>query len=196
MLVGQQSGTVVPMIGGMMPDHDYEDVPIEGEEERERSPPSHLTPPVESTYSIIVEEQQHLMERNMEEEGEYSHLGDDSSSTQESPQGFYDEVGVAGKEGRNRPRSTPTEEGYSLVTELPHEPVARGKREPPALPRIPSSSRRPHTTYGRGVGDRPVGEPGPASPSTLPGAGKDTVSKVKFNVIMEQLRKVQVCVGV
>ena len=152
MLIGQQSGTVVPMIGGMMPDHDYEDVPIEGEEDRERSPSSHLTPPVESTYSIIVEEQQHLMERNMEEEGEYSHLGDDDSSTQESPQGLYDEVGVAGgggQGGRNRPRSTPTEEGYSLVTEVP---ASRGKREPPALPPVPSSSRRPHTTYGHGRG--------------------------------------------
>lgn len=211
---GQHSGTVVPTMGGMLPDHDYEEVPLEGEEDmRERSPSSHLTPPVESNYSIIMEEQQHLMERKREEEreGGYSHLGDDlSGSPRDMPENAYSEVtaeggGGGGEREVNKLRNAlgqfstdDTEVAYSVVTDVVERPPARGLPNRAALPR--GAPARPHTTYGhRSIPDKSV--TGAPLPSSLPNhplplsAARETVSKAKFDLIMEQLRKVQVRVG-
>lgn len=184
-----------------MPDHDYEDVPIEGEEEREHSPSSHLTPPVESTYSIIMEEQQHLM--GQEGDGEYSRLREEDNGAQENLEAAYDEVTIGGGGGGgerggsgfggrgrgSRPSSTPSDEAYSVITDVPTSRTM--PQEPPALPHLPTNRR--HTTYshGRGLPSKPIGGL-PESTLSTAVVGKDTVPKVKFNVIMDQLRKVQV----
>lgn len=188
---GQRSGNIVPTSSGFVPEHDYDDVPeesVEGDGSGEGVPLRHrskLTPPIESTYSVVGEDSP---TPNPIIEDHYSHLRDQP----EIKMGEGDGEGIVEKESYSfistpdpiKEVTTVTESEYSVVSD--NKISKYRKNPPPALP------ARPKTTYarynsGKDGRDR-VNIP---SPGPMLSEVEETVSKIKFNLIMEQLRKVQ-----
>lgn len=180
-----------------MPDHDYDDVPIEGEEGGihqgpQLTPPMdagqqgpQLTPPVDATYSIVGDGPEY----------EYSHL--DRADSRRSRDGESDEGHLTSPELRSPATS---DAGYSAIT---------GSISP-AAHRTRRGSERSYTS-GHGEGSFKM-QPRPQTsyeslhlgrenvPFTqdraLPSTGGcadegGQVSRAKLNLIMDQLRKIQ-----
>ncbi len=180
LLVGHRSGNVVPTSGNLLPEHDYDDVAFEEEESNKEGQVklrhlSKLTPPVESTYSIIGEDQIIFTEPDDEQ---YSHLhGVDTkveSTSTEDPIGYSLLSGPL--------KTTINDSNYSTLSDVSDTPKPSDK--PPLFP------DRPRTTYEQGM-------KGHHSSLTSPRftVDDDTVSRQKFDIIMEQLRKVQVIIN-
>ena len=188
--LGQRSGNVVPAVGMALPEHDYDDVPADEEEaaaEKSRKSGnvrSKLTPPIESTYSVLGEDaSSSILEDN------YSHLHD-------RPANQSIGSGVKGDSLILSPDPPADNNAYSVVMNTTsfdkqsNESTRKTSKE--ALPHLKS---RPQTTYAR-LDKRP---PMPLPKDDIGGGGaikeknnEDVVSRTKFNIIMEQLRKVQV----
>lgn len=194
--VGQRSGNVVPAVGMALPEHDYDDVPADEEEaaaekgRKSNNVRSKLTPPIESTYSVLGEDaSSSIFEDN------YSHLHD-------RPANQSTGSGVKGDSYSSIQSPDPPAENnaYSVVMNTTssfdkqsNEFTRKTSKE--ALPHLKS---RPQTTYAR-LDKRP---PMPLPKDDIGGGGgggaikeknnEDIVSRTKFNIIMEQLRKVQV----
>lgn len=190
--VGQRSGNVVPAVGMALPEHDYDDVPADEEEaaaekgRKSTNVRSKLTPPIESTYSVLGEDaSSSIFEDN------YSHLHDRSVNHN---------VGSSVK-GDNYSllcSSDPPAENnaYSVVmdTTSPFDKQSNEFTRKPSKEAPPHLKSRPQTTYAR-LDKRP---PMPLPKEDIGGGAskeknnEDVVSRAKLNIIMEQLRKVQV----
>ena len=154
-----------------MPEHDYEDVPVEEDmgvaapettPTRDKNPRSKLTPPVESMYSMIGSAD--IGATPTPRPYSYSSSQDDNYNRLHDTKRLSNEI--------------PDEEGYSTV------PSDNKGLLPPPPPKP-----RPQTTYAR---LHNKGGAKSEAPKNDGRGGGETVSKVKFNVIMDQLRKVQV----
>ena len=181
---GQRSGTVVPAAGGPMPDHDYDDVPIEADEGVSHKG-RQLTPPADATYSIVGSGQ----------EDEYSHLARNDAARSRG-EGESDESHLTSPDFQSQPANDPS---YSSIPGPLSTSAVKTRRSSdrnhPSGPRGGSSPmlQRPQTTYdslhlGReriSLRDRPL----PAIGGSADEGGQ--VSRAKYNLIMEQLRKVQ-----
>ena len=182
--LGQRSGNVVPSSGGLVPEHDYDDVAMEEdniEGEVKMRARSKLTPPVESTYSIIGEDSTLIPVADSDDH--YSHLREGAESKiQEEGEEKGDELTYSSLASPGGPpsKTTSVNDAYSTVTDL-ERPRSLRKDVPPSLP------VRPKTTYDRVKGCGSVSSP--ASPLF---SEEETVSKKKLNIIMEQLRRLQV----
>ena len=159
-----------------MPEHDYDDVALEEEESNEGQVTmrqrSNLTPPVESTYSIIGEDQIILTETDEH----YSHLRERSEhKTRETEgKGGEDPIGYSSLSSPSKSNSAP-DSNYSTLSDMDRPVIKLSQRDKP--PKCPD---RPKTTYDRVKGRSSLS------------ADEETVSRKKFDIIMEQLRKVQV----
>ena len=147
---------------------------------------SKLTPPIESTYSVVGED---IPTPNPIMEDHYSHLRDQT----EIKMGEGDGEGIVEKESYSligtpdpiKKVTTVTESEYSVVTD--NKISKYRKNPPPALP------ARPKTTYARyNSGKDGKDRVNIPSPGLVLSEVEETVSKIKFNLIMEQLRKIQV----
>ena len=169
----------MPSSGGLVPEHDYDDVAMEEEMSKETDEVqlrkrSKLTPPVESTYSIIGEEV--VVAPPPANDDQYSHLHSRTVDGEERG----GEIAYSSLSSPDPPsKSISADNSYSSVSD--RKPLRRGDN-PPSLP------VRPRTTY-----DRVKGRPSLSSPSPVQ-ADEEVVSKQKFDIIMGQLRKIQVCV--
>ena len=155
-----------------MPEHDYEDVPVEedvGVASPETTPTRDKDPRSKLTPPV---------------ESMYSMIGSDTGATP-TPRPYS--YSSSQDDNYNRLHDTKRlstdvqdEEGYSTV---PSE--GKGSLQPPLL------KPRPQTTYARLHNKGGAKSEGPKIEG-----GDETVSKVKFNVVMDQLRKTQVHVHV
>ena len=190
---GQRSGNIVPAAGvDLRPDHDYDDVynDVEPAQVDNAAPPrvrrSKLTPPVESTYSIVGEE----LTVPGPEGDEYSHLRESvmrKNINQERQQGTYSSLfDSSSSVGGDSEHAT-----YSMIIESPKRTVPALRKAPPTGISSPPPLPRPRTAYER----VPRADRGSSSSQNSPGLGGvgDSVPRAKFNVVMEQLRKVKVC---
>ena len=166
-----------------MPDHDYDDVPIEADEGVSHKG-RQLTPPVDATYSIVGSSQ----------EEEYSHLGRTDSAR--SRDGESDEGHLTSPELHSQ---LANDASYSAISGSASSSVLRPRRSSdrsyasnhrggssPMLQRPQTSYESLHLGKERmSLRDRPL----PPIGSSADDAGQ--VSRVKYNLIMEQLKKVQ-----
>ena len=187
-MIGQRSGTIVPAVGMALPEHDYEDVPVEEDEDipqiekRQSSKTrSKLTPPIESTYSVVGEDLPLTTTAGGVGTDYYSHLHDHKSSDQQQQNKIAVGRSYSTLGGVGIMANTGGGADYDYTTVSTGKPLL--KDTPPPL------KPRPVTTYAR-LHNKSFGAP------PLPGEVKknteETVTKAKFNIIMEQLRKIQV----
>ena len=189
--LGQRSGTIVPAVIGALPEHDYEDVPVEEEEGvagaettpptepglKERRTRSKLTPPIESMYSVAESGGNIMTTPTNPRPLSYTSTGREDN---------YNRLHET-KRASNLQLSEEEEQQYAYTT-VPSSDKREGPIPPPPLkPRPQTEYARLHSKGG-GAGKS---DGGGVARNEGGGAG-DTVSKVKFNVVMEQLRKVQV----
>lgn len=195
---------MVPSSGGLAPDHDYDDVAMEEEGKNEENEDvqlrkrSKLTPPVESTYSIIGEDIGGLPKADGTS-GFYSRLRDQARSrilSSERGEGGDEDMGEEGVASYSSLASPDPAHIKGIHPESTYSMVIESGDRSPVMPKAgfhgnkpPSLPARPKTTYDRsnkGGARASLSSPSP----TL--QGEDSVSKKKFDIIMEQLRKIQV----
>lgn len=183
----------------MIPDHDYDDVYNDAEPAQQAdntAPPisrrSKLTPPVESTYSIVGEE----LTVAGPEGDEYSHLRESvmrkSIDENRTTYSTLFDSSSDGNFGGDSDRGT-----YSMIMESPKKVVPPLRKAPPPGGESPPPLPRPRTTYVTRA-ERGSSSSSQHSPSVVVGGagggagGGEPVPRTKFNVVMEQLRKVKV----
>ena len=155
-----------------MPEHDYDDVAMEEEnteEEVKMRERSKLTPPVESTYSIIGEDSELIPVVDCDDH--YSHLREGAESKiREQGEDRGDDMTYSSLASPGGPPRASDLEGHTSLR----------KDVPPFFP------VRPRTTYDRVKGRSSVSSPSPIF------SEEETVSRKKLDIIMEQLRRLQV----